>query len=342
MSLLDCCRAYHANSRTPFVLPARQGDSSRPWSECADSICKDCHLIIGMLAGGSNRWMLSGPAGLRCPSFGGQRGGTMRADGEVQWVSRSGSLSGARAFPRWWNIGEGRRAQGSGSPVRLPYSREWPPVQAGVAPRLPPKRVSPRSVTPHHRSASPFPFPSIPLRAGHPNVLPASAGATLCLGRSPARGRSAPPRRDRNTRSRLFRCPSEQMPRSLGTCGHGPSCSLPSVVNRWLQRKRWCWLRVGNPLLSQCCPASHCRYGGYPRGRLMLKSVRAGGWILYRGNAQFRLSISLHVTTSASDVKAVLLPGWGKEKLEPRRRYGADGRGLRKLPDSITLPAFRR
>ncbi len=99
-----------------------------------------------------------------------------------------------------------------------------PPARR-LAPRLPPKRASARSATPHHRSASPFPVPSIPLRAGHPS--------DPLLTQGPAWGPPAPPRWNRNMPSGIFRRPSEQMPRPLGTYGHGPSCSLPSVVNRW-------------------------------------------------------------------------------------------------------------
>jgi hypothetical protein len=203
--------------------------------------------------------------------------------------------------------------------VRIPgaipvFTRMMPCPSRGRS-RAPTQRVSPRSVTPHHRSASPFPVPSIPLRAGHPKRASRLRGNDSLLTQEPPSGVVPPlPRRDRNTRSRLFRCPSEQMPHSLGTCGHEPSCSLPSVVNRWLQRKRWYWPRVANPLLSQCCPASHHRNSGYTRGRLMLKSVRVGHWILYRGNAQFRLSISLPVTASDHEVKAAFLTRTGQRE----------------------------
>jgi hypothetical protein len=115
----------------------------------------------------------------------------------------------------------------------------WRPTQTrfsafGEGP--PSQKPAMGSPTPHHRSASPFPVPSIS-PPGRPNAFPASAGMTPCIGRGRIGGPFTPPRGDRDAPSRIPRLPFEQMPRSFGTYGHGPSCSLPSVVDRRPQRR---------------------------------------------------------------------------------------------------------
>ncbi len=141
----------------------------------------------------------------------------------------------------------------AGVPRGSEFPARFPPVPARVALRSPTQTRFPAfgesspsqhaamgSPTPHHRSASPFPVPSISPPAGHPNALPAWAGTMPCVSRDPVWGPVTPPRRDRDAPSCISRLPSEQMSRSPGTCDHGPSCALPSVVNRWPQRGRWC------------------------------------------------------------------------------------------------------
>jgi hypothetical protein len=75
----------------------------------------------------------------------------------------------------------------------------------------------------------------------------------------------------------------------------------------------------------------------------MLKSVRVGHWILYRGNAQFRLSISLPVTASDHEVKAAFLTRTGQREtgaaaaLWGRREGLAEAAGFDYSAGSATL-----
>jgi hypothetical protein len=73
--------------------------------------------------------------------------------------------------------------------VRIPgaipvFTRMMPCPSRGRS-RAPTQRVSSRSVTPHHRSASPFPVPSIPLRAGHPKRASRLRGSDSLLTQEP-------------------------------------------------------------------------------------------------------------------------------------------------------------
>ncbi len=178
----------------------------------------------------------------------------MRADGEAQLVGEPCFAAGARAFPRCWNIGEGRRARGLRFPSAiLPCVRVAPCASKGRTEEPAQTRVtalsdptSPLRITlprPLHLPSGGAPKRASRLRGNDPLALPLQGQACPRAGggqsRSPVWGPFIPPRRDRDAPTRISRLPFEQMPRSLGTCGHGPSCSLPSVVDRRPQRGRW-------------------------------------------------------------------------------------------------------